>query len=205
MMTPLWARCEALKVPMNVLTVPGRLPQIAALIHRHPDLAVVIDHMADTPPERTDQIRDLLALARFPNVFVKISHLWSLSKQAFAYADAFGPKRLMWDTNHPKCLPHLSYAQTIALYRDHLDFTPPEDRQEIWHRTVQRIWPFGLQPACRIDHFRRFDSPSALTIMVAQSPDSGRAHRALAAVKPQSRTLLANQRREGKSMAENGQ
>ncbi|MBU9180058.1 amidohydrolase family protein [Burkholderia gladioli] len=154
LMAPLWARYEALKVPMTVLTVPGRLLQIAALIDRHPDLAVVIDHMADTPPERADQIRDLLALARFPNVFVKISHLWSLSKQAFPYADAFallkqvydafGPKRLMWGTDHPVCLPHLSYARAIALYRDHLDFMPLEDRQEIWHRTVQRIWPFGL-------------------------------------------------------------
>lgn len=154
LMAPLWARCEALKVPMNVLTVPSRLPQIAVLIDRHPDLTVVIDHMADTPLERADQIRELLALARFPNVYVKISHLWSLSKQAFPYSDAFallkqvydrfGPKRLMWGTDHPVCLPHLSYAQAIALYRDHLDFMPLEDRKEIWHRTVQRVWPFGL-------------------------------------------------------------
>ncbi|MGU7774272.1 amidohydrolase family protein [Burkholderia sp. MR1-5-21] len=154
LMLPLWSRCEQLKVPMTLLTPATRLQQIAALIERHPDLTVVIDHMADAPLDEPHQIRSLLAMARYPNVYVKISHLWSLSKQPYPYADsfvllkqvydAFGPTRLMWGTDHPVCLPYTSYSQTVALYRDHLDFMPLADRREIWHGTVQRVWPFNL-------------------------------------------------------------
>lgn len=154
LMPHLWARCEQLKVPMTLLTPATRLPRIAALIERYPDVTVVVDHMADAPLDQPHQIQDLLALARYPNVYVKVSHLWSLSKQSYPFADsfvllkkvydAFGPKRLMWGTDHPVCLPYTSYAQAVALYRDHLDFMPSADREEIWHGTVQRVWPFGL-------------------------------------------------------------
>jgi L-fuconolactonase len=154
LMPPLWSRCDQLKVPMTVLTRPSRLPAVARLVEQHPDLTVVIDHMADTPLDQPQQLQALLALARYPNVYVKISHLWSLSKQPYPYSDslvmlkkvydAFGAKRLMWGTDHPVCLPYLTYAQAVALYRDHLDFMPASDREEVWHGTVQRVWPFGL-------------------------------------------------------------
>ncbi len=154
LMPPLWSRCEQLKVPMTLLAPGTRLPEITKLIDRYPDLTVVIDHMADVPLDQPQQLQSLLALARYPNVYVKISHLWSLSKQAYPYNDslamvktlyqAFGAKRLMWGTDHPISLPYANYAQVVALYREHLDFMPLDDRQEIWHRTVQRVWPFGL-------------------------------------------------------------
>jgi L-fuconolactonase len=154
LMPPLWSRCEQLKVPMTLLAPATRLPEITKLVDRYPDLTVVIDHMADTPLDRPDQLQYLLALARYPNVYVKVSHLWSLSKQAYPYDDSFvmlkkiydvfGAKRRMWGTDRPICLPYLSYEQAVALYRDHLDFMPLQDREEIWHGTVQRVWPFGL-------------------------------------------------------------
>lgn len=155
LMPSLWARCEQLKVPMTLLAPATRLPEITKLIERYPDLTVVIDHMADTPLDQPRQLQSLLALARYPNVYVKISHLWSLSKQAYPYNDSlamlktlyqvFGAKRLMWGTDHPISLPYATYAQVVALYRNHLDFMTPDDREEVWHRTVQRVWPFGLE------------------------------------------------------------
>jgi L-fuconolactonase len=150
LMPPLWSRCEQLKVPMTLLAPATRLPEIARLIDRYPDLTVVIDHMADTPLDQPEQLGYLLGLAGFPNVYVKISHLWSLSRQAYPYHDsfamlrkvydAFGAGRLMWGSDHPVCLPYLSYGQAVALYRDHLDFMPQRDRDEILHGTAQRVW-----------------------------------------------------------------
>jgi predicted TIM-barrel fold metal-dependent hydrolase len=154
LMPPLWRRCAELKVPMTILTPVTRLPNVVPLIEQHPQLTIVIDHMADCPLDRPDQLQLLLALARYPNVFVKISHMWSLSAQPYPYRDAdaqvkrlndtFGPKRLMWGTDWPISLKQLPYNKAVALYRDHLDFLSPEDHTQILYKTVQQVWPFGI-------------------------------------------------------------
>ncbi|GGG72998.1 amidohydrolase family protein [Edaphobacter dinghuensis] len=154
LMHPLWRRCAQLKVPMTVLTPVTRLPDLVSLIEQNPELTVVIDHMADSPLDEPKKLELLLALARYPRVFVKISHMWSLSKQAYPYADAaeqvkrlydrFGAERLMWGTDWPISLKQLSYARAVALFRDHLDFMSAADHEQVLYKTVQQVWPFGL-------------------------------------------------------------
>jgi L-fuconolactonase len=154
LMPPLWRRCANLKVPMTLLIPVTRLPDLHPLIEANPDLQVVIDHMADSPLDQPEQLDLLLALVRYPEVFVKISHMWSLSAQPFPYPDAavqvkrlyqvFGAKRLMAGTDWPISLPRQSYAQTVALFRNHLDFLPPSDHAQILSKTVQQIWPFHI-------------------------------------------------------------
>ena len=78
LMPPLWKRCADLKVPMTVLAPIGRMPAVAAQLEMLPDLTVVIDHMADCPVDQPAELEKLIALRRYPNVFVKISHTWSL-------------------------------------------------------------------------------------------------------------------------------
>lgn len=152
LMPPLWKRCRDLRIPMTILAPVTRMPDVAPLVERHPDLTVVIDHMADSPLDQPEELLKLIALQRYPRVFVKISHIWSLSKQLYPYPDsqdqvkrlydAFGPKRLMWGTDWPMCENHCSYGQALALYRDHLGFLSKEDRQWILSRTAQQVWPF---------------------------------------------------------------
>src|SRR5579864_5004868 len=97
LMPPLWKRCRDLKVPMTILTSIGRMPDIAALAEKFPDLTVVIDHMADCPADQPEQLKKLLALARFPKVFVKVSHTWSVSKQPYPYRDAQEQVKRLYD------------------------------------------------------------------------------------------------------------
>ncbi len=154
LMAPLWKRCADLRVPMTVLAPVGRMPDIVPLIEKNPGLTVVIDHMADSPLDQPEKLELLLALKRYPRVYVKISHMWSLSKQAYPYADstaqvkrlldAFGPKRLMWGTDHPISLKQLQYAQAVELFRDRMAIFSPEERAWILGKTVQEVWPFGL-------------------------------------------------------------
>jgi L-fuconolactonase len=154
LMPPLWRRCAQLKVPMTILAPITRMPDLAPLIEQNPGLTVVIDHMADSPLDQPQKLDLLLVLARYPKVFVKISHMWSLSKQPYPYPDAlaqvkrlhqhFGASRLMWGTDWPISLKDLTYAQAVALFRDHLDFLSPTDRQQILYKTVQQVWPFGI-------------------------------------------------------------
>jgi len=120
LMRPLWRRCAELKVPMTLLIPVTRLPEVHSLIEANPELQVVIDHMADSPLDQPEKLELLLALARYPKVFVKISHMWSLSKQVFPYPDAtvqvkrlydgFGAKRLMAGTDWPIVPQLVSYA-----------------------------------------------------------------------------------------------
>lgn len=155
LMPPLWLRCAALEVPMTLLIPIARLPQIQPLIEANPGLQVVIDHMADSPVDQPAKLYLLLALARYPQVFVKISHMWSLSKEGFPYRDsaaqvhrlldAFGPTRLMAGTDWPISLKQLSYAQAVQLFREHLPFLSEAQHSEILYKTVQRVWPFNLQ------------------------------------------------------------
>jgi L-fuconolactonase len=112
LMPPLWRRCAQLKVPMTILTPVTRLPDLVPWIEQNPDLIVVIDHMADCPLDRSNDLKLLTSLASYPKVFVKISHMWSISKQPYPYRDtneqikllykSFGARRLMWGTDLPQ-------------------------------------------------------------------------------------------------------
>ncbi len=153
LMEPLWKRCDSHKVSMNLLTSPSRLPDAAALIEKFPGLTVVVDHMADCPIDQPGELAKLIALARYPKVFVKISHTWSLSKQPYPWADthdqvkrlydAFGPRRLMWGTDWPMHERHATYSQTLSVVRDEMKFLNADDKSWILGRTVERVWPFS--------------------------------------------------------------
>lgn len=153
-MPPLWRRCSDLRVPMTLLIPVTRLPDVIPWIEQNPELTVVVDHMADCPVGDPKKLQLLLAMARYPKLYVKISHIWSLSKLPYPYPDAaeqvarlrdaFGADRLMWGTDWPIAKDMLSYDQRIALYRNHLPFLSATERSEILYRSVQRVWPFGL-------------------------------------------------------------
>lgn len=152
LMRPLWRRCTELRVPMTLLIPVTRLPDIVPMLDANPDLTVVIDHMADCPVDHPDLLRLLLDLRRYPRLFVKITHLWSLSKLAYPYPDAeeqvkriyegFGADRLMAGTDWPIRLDLLDYAGRLSLYRDHLKFFTPSERRMILGGTAERVWPF---------------------------------------------------------------
>ena len=152
LMPPLWKRCQDLKASMNILTGTSRLPDIGWLVEKFPALTVVIDHMADCPADRPDELKKLLALARYPHVFVKVSHTWSVSKLPYPYPDAqeqvkrlydaFGPQRLMWGTDWPMVEAHCGYAKALAMVRDKMKFLNDEDKSWMLSRTVERVWKF---------------------------------------------------------------
>jgi L-fuconolactonase len=153
LMPPLWKRCEALKVPMTVLAPVTRMPEVGQLIEKYPALTVVIDHMADSPLDKPDQLNMLIALKRYPKVFVKVSHTWSLSKQPYPYLDsqaqvkrlydAFGPQRLMAGTDWPLVEGYCGYAKAVAIVRDQMQFLNDDDKSWMMSRTIERVWPFG--------------------------------------------------------------
>jgi L-fuconolactonase len=152
LMPPLWKRCEQLKVPMTILTPITRIPDIEVLYSKYPDLTLVIDHMADCPVDKPAELEKLIALKRYPKVFVKISHTWSLSRQPYPWLDsqehvkrlhaAFGPQRLMWGTDWPVSKKDTEYAKTLSVVRDDMKFLNDDDKSWMLSKTVERVWPF---------------------------------------------------------------
>ncbi|MGA1996051.1 MAG: amidohydrolase family protein [Bryobacteraceae bacterium] len=153
LMPPLWKRCHQLKVPMTVLAPIGRMPEVGLLLERTPDLTVVIDHMADCPVDQPRELEKLIALQRYPNLFVKISHTWSLSRQAYPWLDAqehvrrlhaaFGPERLMWATDWPIIEAKSTYDKALTVVRDDMKFLDAEDKRWMLSKTIERVWPFS--------------------------------------------------------------
>lgn len=152
-MMPLWKRAQSLKVPMQIYAPITRMPDLVPLIEQCPDLDVVIDHMADCPIDQPEQLEKLLALARYPRLFVKISHLWSISRQPYPWLDAqeyarrcydaFGPQRLMWGTDWPVCKQWTTYEDTLRVVRDDMPFLNEDDKSWILSKTVERVWRFA--------------------------------------------------------------
>jgi predicted TIM-barrel fold metal-dependent hydrolase len=94
----------------------------------------------------------LIALARYPRVFVKVSHTWQISKQPYPWPDAqehvkrlhaaFGPQRLMWATDWPIVEGWSTYERALAVVRDDMKFLNADDRSWMLSRTIERVWPF---------------------------------------------------------------
>jgi predicted TIM-barrel fold metal-dependent hydrolase len=152
LMPPLWKRAGLLKVPMQILAPITRMPDVGRLIESCPDLDVVIDHMADCPIDQPHELNKLLDLARYPRVFVKISHTWAISKQPYPWLDAqeyvkrlydaYGPKRLMWGTDWPVHESVTTYHRTLSVVRDEMKFLNEDDKSWILSKTVERVWSF---------------------------------------------------------------
>ena len=154
LMEPLLARAEELGVPLLLLTGPSRLADLVPLLERHPGLDVVIDHMAHThlPDAQPHVIWGLLELARYPRVYVKISHTWTVSGQAYPWKDthgaveqtyqAFGPRRIMWGTDWPVCLADTEYDKPLPSVRDEMKFISAQDMEWVLGKTALQLWSF---------------------------------------------------------------
>jgi predicted TIM-barrel fold metal-dependent hydrolase len=154
-MDPLFSRAAELAVPMLILTRPSRLGNLAEILDRHPDLDVVVDHMADCQPDNDKDLQMLLGLSRFPRVYVKISHTWWISQEGYPWLDthalvkqvyeAFGAQRIMWATDWPVCLSRATYAQTLTVVRDEMTFFSQDDLEWVLGKTALKLWPFKVE------------------------------------------------------------
>jgi predicted TIM-barrel fold metal-dependent hydrolase len=141
-----WIWTEAEQAGLPVMVSPsGLIPEVGRIAGLHPELRLVIDHLALLRAKDNaafDDLPRLLRLARLPNVAVKASALPAYSSQDYPYYnlhpylrrvfDAFGPRRMFWGTDLTR-LP-CSYREAIALFTDHLPFLSPADLEWVMGR-----------------------------------------------------------------------
>jgi len=122
----LYKRAGELKMPVGVMAFKGLgsfVPALRANCEEFPDTTLVIDHMGffrqpaiggqlgDAATNNEGAWKDLLSLARYPQVYVKVSALFRVSAEAPPHSDleprvaellrAFGAERLMWGSDFP--------------------------------------------------------------------------------------------------------
>ena len=132
-----WSRCERLHIPAMVL-LPGMAKRFEPIAAKHPGVTLVIDHMARLVPwggpERWEDIDDLLALAKYPNLYLKASSAPNYSLDPYPYQDiqghlkrlidAFTPQRTMWGSDITRLRG--SYKECVDLFREALGLSDSE-------------------------------------------------------------------------------
>lgn len=157
---PLWKKAGELGAIFSFFLLAEQLPKLEDMVRRFPRVRVVIDHLARVNLEAKDpqaEIRQLLALARYPNVWVKVSELSVLSpSKTYPYRDAFdlvkqvhqafGSDRLLWGTGFPGATRaqagRPSLQQELDLIRKELPFLTAQDREKILGRNAAKLWGF---------------------------------------------------------------
>ncbi|MEQ1830496.1 MAG: amidohydrolase family protein, partial [Pirellula sp.] len=99
------------------------------------------------------QLDDLCKLAQFENVYVKTSAFYALGLKRPPYTDLgpmiqrlvkeYGASRLMWASDCPYQIgTGHSYAESIALIRDKLEFLSESDKRWMLRGTAEKVF-FG--------------------------------------------------------------
>jgi L-fuconolactonase len=150
LMVPLFLRASVLKVPIIILTKPDRLVDLAMILERVPEVNVVIDHLADCLNQPEEDLNKLLRLTRYPGVFLKIGHIPQNSSEKYPWRDThrslekifnhFGAERIMWGSDWPFCLSHMTYAQSLAYIFEGVNFITPAEREWVTSKTALQIW-----------------------------------------------------------------
>ena len=156
----LWKRAEELGAVFNFFISTPQLPKLEDMVKRFSGVQVVIDHLAQADLKVEDplpELKKLLALTRYPNVWVKVSELTSVSrsgKYPFRDAhpwvkrvyDAFGPDRLLWGTGYPgSARGHYqrpTLKEELALIREEIPFFTAADKDKILGGNAARLWKF---------------------------------------------------------------
>jgi predicted TIM-barrel fold metal-dependent hydrolase len=157
---PLWKKAEELGAIFNFFIGTEQLPKLEDMVRRFPRVRVVIDHLARIDLKAADplpEFKKLLALARYPNVWAKVSELSVLSPSGkFPYADTFpwvrrlydalGPDRLLWGTGFPGATRteagRPTLQQELDLIRKEIAFLSADDRRKLLGDNAARLWGF---------------------------------------------------------------
>jgi L-fuconolactonase len=147
-------------LPVNVYCTQ-RHAQVADIAARFPDVSLVVDHMGLVqpfhPPAPADgwaELPNLLALAEYANVSVKISGAGTLARAPFPFVDirgpvqqildAFGVERCMWGTDWTRAVELLTYEEGVEAFRQG-GWLSDTDRTALMGDNAQRI--YGWSPA----------------------------------------------------------
>jgi len=130
------------------LFVPYQSRVLAETARRYAGIAFLIDHMGirrmpGEPPDRFADWPNLIALAREPNVWIKVSYFPEAAPDGEAYPfptsqrhfrrlyEAVGSERMIWGSNYPPSARACTYRESVTFMSEACGFLDSADRQAI--------------------------------------------------------------------------
>jgi predicted TIM-barrel fold metal-dependent hydrolase len=149
-----WPAAEKAGLPVMCFA-PGHTKAIGAIAERHPQLQIIFDHMNTTGAMLKDfsldaAITDTVAMAKYPNISVKVSASPGLSREPYPFRDvaihikrcfdAYGPQRCYWGTDMTNSYAKASYRQRITQFTEQLNFLNESDKDWVMGKAItQRL------------------------------------------------------------------
>lgn len=145
-----WPAAEKAGIPVMFLTT-GQTPLFARIAERHPQLILIIDHMgvsSEAVKNRTlpAAIDHSAALAKYPNVSVKLSAAPLFSSEPYPFLDvtphirrlfdAYGPQRCYWGTDMTNSFAKATYRQRVTHFTEELSFLTESDKDWVMGRAI---------------------------------------------------------------------
>jgi predicted TIM-barrel fold metal-dependent hydrolase len=144
-----WPEAERHAIPVMV-HAPERLAEIGTIAARHPSLTLIIDHMgfarATIDAETKPAAARICALARYPNVYVKVSALPCFSTEPYPFRNlrgalahiikAFGPRRAFWGSDITRVPKRVGYPQVVTHFTEELDLLSRDDLEWLMGRAL---------------------------------------------------------------------
>ena len=157
-----WPEAERHGIPV-MLHAPERLAEVGAIAARHPALTLIVDHMGfarSTMDDKTGPaVERINALAKYPNVCVKVSALPAFSTETYPFRnlreplrrviEAFGPRRAFWASDITRIPKTCSYRQVVTHFTEELDFLSADELAWIMGRGLAQClrWQIAGAPA----------------------------------------------------------
>jgi predicted TIM-barrel fold metal-dependent hydrolase len=145
-----WPAAEKAGVPVMFLT-NARNDLFGAIAERHPQLTLIIDHMGVASEalhkgRLQECVEQSAALAKYPNVSVKVSSAPLFSTEGYPWRDvtphirklydAFGPRRCHWGTDVTNSYAKATYKQRVTHFTEELPFLSEDDKDWIMGRAI---------------------------------------------------------------------
>ncbi len=161
----IWRAAECLGLSVSCAGAPAEFasPTFAALLEALPQLAVVVEHLGSLgqprgKPVASATVNQIMALARFPNVTMKVTGLGEFARRAMPVTQpspfeqpepdlllpavaAFGPQRLMWGSDYPPVSSREGYGNALTWPRERLAHLGPAACEAIFGGTALRVFP----------------------------------------------------------------
>ena len=164
----LWRAADDLGLAVSVIGTEEEFgaDELRRLASTFVNTRIVIEHFGragrDEPPPYT-RYRRVLALADFPNVYMKLGGLGEICHRPAVFpagnpfpvvppfarmaVEAFGPQRLMFGSDFPPVTYREGLRNALRGLQDHLSWLPPDDLHWIFGRTALAVWKFPQDSA----------------------------------------------------------